>query len=384
MSRRKKSPDRRKPERQSGIQSPKDRCEALDAIVRAFTHPQGMERHMTQSLWRGEVFNPAHTRVTVADGRVVSAVTMAPRMMRFGPVGIPAMTIGPVGTHDHYRKRGYSAAAMNDASDYMAREGCMLAYLQGIPDYYYRFGYYPFMAPSHVKFNRDAARKQSLPGRLRAMTARDIPVIRKIYGKVTAGRIGPAKRDKAVWGWLLGPGTKTWLFVGPKVILDGDGKECGYLTMDAKGALRIREIVVDPSEKSIRAALGAVTREARRRESREVTLPLPWDDSLAVFVRQCVGAEFTMHSNATGGPVLKIVNLPALMQALESADPQERIWAAQTTGDLGQAALAASITLRALSRTDPHAEVRDAAKQALRRIGSNGTVHGGDIPAAPR
>ncbi len=312
-------------ERLSGIQDKKDRDEVVEAYFRAFSGPHWMEGHMERSLLRGPVYDPEHTRVAVADGRVVSAVTMAPRMMRFGPVTVPAMTLGPVGTHDRYRKRGYSAAAMNDASRYMEQNGYLLAYLQGISDFYYRFGYYPYIAPGNVKFNRDKAKKESRPGRLRTMRRKDLPVVRRIYDRATAARICAAARDKKVWDWLIGPGTRTWLFRKPKVIVDERGRPCGYLTVGgAPHQAAVGEIVVRRDEASCRTALGALVGEARRRESREITLPLPWDDALAVFVRQHVDAEWKMWSGSMGGAMLKVVDFPALLQRLEPLFAQRR------------------------------------------------------------
>ena len=300
----------------SGIADKKIRREAFEVATRAFTDPGRMERHLSRALWRGSVFDPEHTRVVVAQGRVVSLVVMGPRLMRFGPVTVPAMTLGPVGTHDQYRKRGYAAAAMNDASAYMEQNGFLLAYLQGIEDFYYRFGYYPFMAPASVKFSREGAKKQTRPGRLRRLRRDDLPAVRKIYDEVTASRMCSSARDDQVWHWLVEAGSKSHMFPCPQVVLDGTGTTCGYLTMAPEGELGVSEIVVRQDEASCRAVLGALVREARRRESKEITLPLPWDEALTVFLRQYVGAECKMHGNATGGAVMKIVDFPILMRRL--------------------------------------------------------------------
>jgi hypothetical protein len=76
--------------------------------------------------------------------------------------------------------------------------------------------------------------------------------------------------------------------------------------------------VVKLDERSCRVALGALVREAKRREAKEITLArLPWDDPLAVFLRQYVGAEFTLNSNPTGGPLMLLVDFPTLMKRLE-------------------------------------------------------------------
>ena len=125
-------------ERVGAMQTPADRREALDTILRAFTHPEHLERHVVKACWRGAYFKPEYTRIAVAGGHVVSAAVLAPRTIRFGPARIPAMTVGTVATHDHHRKCGYNSVAMNDASAYMQASGVLVAYLGGIPDYYHR------------------------------------------------------------------------------------------------------------------------------------------------------------------------------------------------------------------------------------------------------
>ena len=291
---------------------------ALDVLVRSFGSVDSLERALTRGRWRPPIFNPEHTRVVTVRGKAVSAVVMAPRMMRFGPVTIPAMTLGPVGTHPHHRRRGHAAAAMRDASRYMEENGFLLAYLGGVADFYGRFGYYPYIASCSVTFQRENARKHSRSGKLRRMTRADLPHVRKLYDEVTADRLCAAERDDELWDWLIGPGTQADLFSRPCVILNESGGVCGYLTLQPhRSRLNIPEIIVRQDERARRAALGAMVREARRREVKEIQLELPWDDALAVFLRQYVGADFRLESHPTGGPLMKVVNFSALMRRLE-------------------------------------------------------------------
>lgn len=304
-------------ERLSGLQSRADAEGVLEVFIRAFINPSWMERHMRRSLLQPPIYNPEHTRVAVADGRVVSAVVMGQRAMRFGPVKVPAMTVGPVGTHDRYRKRGFAAAAMNDASQYMKDHGFLVAYLQGIDDFYHRFGYYPYMAPSRITFRRNDAKKEARPGRLRAMGARDLPAVRRLYDEATARRTCSAARDDVVWGWLMGPARRTWLFRQPRLILDARGRLCGYVTANWHKDDTFAEVVVRPEEASIRAALGAFVRFACRQELKELVLPVPWDDALPAFLRQFVEAHYRASSEPAGGALLKVVDFPALMERLQ-------------------------------------------------------------------
>lgn len=96
---------------------------------------------------------------------------------------------------------------------------------------------------------------------------------------------------------------------------DATGRVIGYLT--ANPSFAIKEIVVRPDEASCRAALGALIHEAKRLELKQLDLPLPPDDALAVFVRQHVRAEFVTWTHPTGGQVLAILDFPTLMKRLE-------------------------------------------------------------------
>ena len=302
-------------ERQSGIRGKDDLREIADVYIRAFSNPAMMESHLLKSLFKAPIYNPEHTRIVFAEGRVVSGVTMAPRTMRFDSVRIPAMTIGPVGTHDHYRKRGYAAAAMEDACRYMKDHGVLVAYLQGIEDFYHQFGFHPYMASGVIKINRKKAEKEAASGHLRSMKKSDLPAVSWIYRKVTSSRIGPAIRTKALWNWLLDSGTHTWLFRAPKVIVNGAGQVCGYITRGHTAQLG--EAVVAPSEPAFRAAVGALVRLAKKLEEKEISFPVPWDDGFAMFLRQHIPAEYTFYSGSTGGALMKIIDFPALMMRLE-------------------------------------------------------------------
>ena len=239
-------------------------------------------------------------------------------------MSVPGMTRGPVGTHDAYTKKGYSFEAMNDASRYMKENGYLVAYLQGIPNYYYRYGFYPFLAPGNVKFNRHRAAKELRPGRLRKMTRADLPAVRKVYDAATAGRICSADRDEAVWDWLIGPGTKTWVFGLPRVIVDARGRICGYITQGELNSAEYGEVVVRPDEAAFRVALGALAREAKKREKTDVVVRMPWDDAFGIFIRQLIDAGWWTSSGSTGGPLLKVVDFPELMRRLEPLFTERR------------------------------------------------------------
>ncbi len=308
-----------KVERVGPMMTARDRQEALDILAASFPKaPEpGMREHMVRAVWNGPTFCPEHTRIAVADGRVVSVIVMAPRMVRFGTVTVPAMTIGPVATHDAYRKRGFCAATMHDCARYMTEKGYCLAYLQGNSRLYGRFGYFRYMMHVTAKVRTDDAVQYGWPGRLRTMTRADIPRVARLYDHAAVGRPMAAARDAAVWDWAVRCAVHTWLFMGPKVVLDAKGRLCGYVTINAQGEPGLRELVVSPDEPSMRVTLGALGAVARKRGAETFSLPVPWNDPFAVFLRQVAGAEFQIVSRSSGGPLAKIVDFPALMRQLQ-------------------------------------------------------------------
>jgi predicted N-acetyltransferase YhbS len=302
-----------------GLETAAEREGALRVLGLSFPKAPspGMERHTRLALWRGPVFRPEHTRIVLVDGRVVSVVVMGPRMFRFGPVSVPGMTVGPVATDEAFRGRGYAAMAMNDASRYMERNGILLADLQGNRKLYARFGYYGFQWTGEVSVMTCDADKEATPGRLRPMRRADLPHVADLFRRATAGRIMAADRSPEMWRWLLDYGSRTWLFRRPRVILDGRRRFRGYLTATWGEGFGVCEIVVRDDDASRRAALGALVREAKAAGTEEFGLSLPWDDPLAAFLRQVVGSKHSIVCRRGGGPLLKIVDFPALMRKLQ-------------------------------------------------------------------
>ena len=300
-------------ERVSGWQTEADRREALRVMRDGF----GSLPQVIRSRCSDPIFKPEHGRVVVANGHVVSAAIVGPRRIRFGPVRVPALTIGPVATSEAHRKRGYAAALMNDITAYAKSRGVLVTYLGAIPDFYHRFGYFPFRVPTRATVRYANAKKAALPGRMRKMTRKDVAAVRPIYDRVAKNRICAAARDRLVWDWLLGPGSKTWQWMNARVILDRKGAVHGYATGDFEDRINIRELVVNPKEESIRIALGALAWQARRAVVGEMEVQLPFDDPFAVLIRQLVGADFTFRAQSTGGQLMCIVDLPELLRRLE-------------------------------------------------------------------
>ncbi len=299
-------------QRVGSLREERERGEVLDTLTRAF-RTNVWERHVTEALWKPPAYHPEHTRVVVADGRVVSVAFLGFRRIRFGHCTIPAMTIGPVATHPEFEGHGFASALFRDAQAYMRTRGIPLAYLQGVRGFYGRLGFFPFLAKSKIVVARDNMQFCATYGRLVPMRPSDLGEVGRLYDRATRDRLCAARRDDRVWQWLAGPGRSAFFFHKPHTIRDARDRLVGYVTFDPVDAFHLREIVVAQRPAACQAALGAVYKAARRKKVEQVELKVPRDDALVTFCRQHVGGVFHEYCNPIGGALLCILDLPQVM-----------------------------------------------------------------------
>jgi len=291
---------------------------------------------MEQAVWQPPIYDPDHTRVVVADNRVVGVAATGYRVLRFGPCRVPALTVGPVATHPDYAGKGIGSLVMDDVAETMRHRKILLAYTQGIPGFYHRFDYFPYLAKSKITVELDAMSAWKRKGRSRRMQASDISCVAKVYKRATANRIGAANRDTTIWTWLLKSAGASFFFHKPSVILDEKKRVCGYFTLDPQAHFDIREIVVDQNPTACAAAIAAVYQAAKRAGVVRTDLKLPWDDGLMTFCRQHVGGEYHAYCSSDGRSLMCIGDFESLMKRLAPLYAQRlRQWGHGFNGNFG-------------------------------------------------
>ncbi|MBO0795040.1 MAG: GNAT family N-acetyltransferase, partial [Ktedonobacteraceae bacterium] len=102
--------------------------------------PEGARRHLHffQTLPNHQ---PEQWRGVFLGGKLVGGCFIGSRLLRMGRALLPTGCIGGVVTHPEYRKRGVAAALMQDAIRYSQTQRLALLMLDGIADFYHRYGY---------------------------------------------------------------------------------------------------------------------------------------------------------------------------------------------------------------------------------------------------
>jgi predicted N-acetyltransferase YhbS len=222
-----------------------------------------------QRRWRERIFNnPAfrgeQLRGAFRGEEQMGGYMLYERMMRMGEARISTGCIGIVVTHPNFRKQGVASALMHDAIDFARANNHHLLLLDGIPDFYYRFGHTDVIDISLVEIDRAAVLAQ--PGSkytVREMRQDDAAEILRLYERQYGGFTGSFERTLEEQKHLLSnPNTPAF------VTLNDGGEIKGYIA--GVDGVMVGEIAADNWD-AFSALLQFHARGIRTSEGADVT-----------------------------------------------------------------------------------------------------------------
>src|SRR5947209_20016788 len=138
------------------------------------------------------------------DGVQVGGYILFGRILRMGAANLLTGCIGSVVTHPDHRKKGVASALMRDAIQYAEQHGYALLLLDGIPKFYYRYGYVDMFDLSTVDVDRGAILAQSSQGYpVRPATADDSTHLLALYNRHYGHYTGSFARTQEYQDYLL-------------------------------------------------------------------------------------------------------------------------------------------------------------------------------------
>jgi predicted N-acetyltransferase YhbS len=143
--------------------------------------PEGVERWQ-RFLTGLPDFRPELLRGAFLDDQQVGGYMLYEREMRMGAARIPTGGIGIVVARPEYRKRGIATALMNDAIQFAHDHKYALLLLDGIPKFYYRYGYTDMFDLTDVEVDRAAIlAEKSSAYTVRTITVDDAAAALRLY-----------------------------------------------------------------------------------------------------------------------------------------------------------------------------------------------------------
>ena len=113
------------------------------------------------ALLRSPDFRAEQVRGAFRDGQQLGGYLLHERMLRMGAALIPTGCLGAVATAVEARKQGVASALMQDALAVARQEQKPLLLLDGIPNFYFRYGYTNIFDVTAIEVNRSAILAQA-------------------------------------------------------------------------------------------------------------------------------------------------------------------------------------------------------------------------------
>jgi predicted acetyltransferase len=269
---------------------------------------------------RGEVSGLAHRRQVFVDGRPVSRLVVHDRLLWMLGTQIRMGGIGGVETDREHRRKGYSRRLLEDTLDYMAGLGQEVSMLFGIPDFYDKFGYAPFMPEHTIRVaTRDAERfAREAPGHTaRPACPDDRSFLIDLYSRESRLRPGPLVRSADTWpGFRMG---SSYDRAAAAVVLeDADGTPAAYAAFDDQ----VSEVTAIEANAADPCLFPALLRElaalAVERRCGHIDVLAPPDHPFSRFLTRC-GCQMTTTYPRMGGGMMRLIDQDALLAKLETA-----------------------------------------------------------------
>lgn len=177
------------------------------------------------STKQGPDFDPERLRGAFRGEQLLGGYGLYNRVMRMGAARISTGCIGGVVASPEARKQGVARMMMQDALDFAHAHGHALLLLDGIPKFYYRFGYTDMFDVSQIEIQRSAILALSpVPYQVRAVTVDDAPALLDLYQRHLGSYTGSFERSLDLQAYRLQEGRS------PRVVaLTPQGEIAGYL-----------------------------------------------------------------------------------------------------------------------------------------------------------
>ena len=131
----------------------------------------------------------------------VSHLTLVFQTMRFGAATLRCAALEGVGTNETCRGKGYSRMLIEHAKGVMRREGATLAVVDGIPNFYHRFGYELVEPVSFVSLYHPKTALPNGAGGLRPFRSVDLASVQRLYDQACSESVGIVVRLEGDEAW---------------------------------------------------------------------------------------------------------------------------------------------------------------------------------------
>jgi len=260
-------------------------------------------------------YKPENIRIVTEDDRVVATVSICDIPVRYGDVVLRMGGIGDVATDPDAQRKGYCSTCMNDAIDFMTRDGYDISLLFGINNFYHRFGYRTALVESVLLFEPSRVNVDMPTGyRVRKVRISDIPQMDTLYRRGIGTCDLAVQRAEIDWMYNL---KRSGRAGDISVILDSDKRIVAYVMgRPERDCYEISEIGVTNSTDAYDAVLAVAVQRTQVAFQRSVEMWMPVEQPFGQYClrRKCISVRSAARYR--GGPMFRIINFEQLFSKI--------------------------------------------------------------------
>lgn len=262
-------------------------------------------------------FQPHQLRGAFVGNTFLGGCNVNARVLRIGPARLLTACIGGVVTATEHRKQGVAAALLRDAVRYAQQQNNALLLLDGIANFYHRFGFIDvFDIVTHMIESKVIQAQPRSPYTVRSATFEDIPALFALYQRHYGFYAGSFERDQAFQERLFHErgGMKPYLAVNEK------GVALGYLILNKRPEKLVAyEVAANDWHAAVallqhHAAL--IVEQHGAEDGTEISWPLPPDSSTFYLLSDHLSLRSQVTSTPDADWMARVAHVPTLIDAI--------------------------------------------------------------------
>lgn len=215
-----------------------------------------------------------------------------------------AATIGFVSVKKDRQKKGLGTSLLAASENFAATRSCYILYLQGIKNYYSKFGFIPQFGKSKMTFQTEYEFSDENVS-LRKAEITDLAALANLYNENSSYTNCAAARTIEDWNWLLLSASNTMFFDNPTLALL-DNIPIGYFCWDRFEPSRIREACSQNTVKGSSSLVKGLINYAKQKGLKNLDIMCPQDSSLYQILKSEYDCDYTQHFRVNAMQLIKI------------------------------------------------------------------------------
>jgi len=249
------------------------------------------------------------------DNNIVGGYTIFERDLRMGSSLLRTGCIGAVYTRHAFRKQGVASALMRDAIGYAVDNNYALLLLDGIPNFYHRFGYVDMHDVTH--FTMDTAPLRHLKTgdwQTKTATEDDADTLLDLYQRHFGGFVGSFERSLEVQQFKLRTESPSRQFV---LALDPSGTPKGYIILRNDDRPWAAEVAAESwAAAKVLLKYHAEFIDADEKPAEKIDWVVPPASDLAMMLVDRLSVVRVTKSVNAGDWMARVANMDILLQSL--------------------------------------------------------------------